>query len=49
MTCSECGFTLWSKESEEKGAHIECLEEDPIDILDLEEKLEKALNDDSIT
>jgi hypothetical protein len=45
MECSECGYRLWSKIDEEKGAHLECLGyEEPVNAIDLEDRLETAFN-----
>lgn len=46
MKCTECGFTLWSKESEALGAHVECVIDDEDELLDLESQLEKAMEDE---
>ena len=45
MECRECGWKLWAKIDEEKGVHLECLgHEEPIEAVDLEDRLEAALN-----
>lgn len=48
MKCTECGFTIWSKEGEKIGAHLECVSDDPpIDAEDLETMLARALSEDA--
>jgi hypothetical protein len=48
MNCSECGFTMWSAEAKQRGAHPECLDDihDTICGMDAEDAIEEILDDE---